>query len=108
MLFIEAHLSAPPSEVILFRDITLFSNTFLQEKVVLECDKNERDFYYKWLKNKGSWDYVEDFVRPHTETGISIRLEKGTITVDRIIYDNFNLIINKINLIYNSCDKQET
>lgn len=105
MLIIEADLSAPPSEVSLFRDITLFSSVFLQEEVVIECEKSERDFYYKWLKGKGSWDYVEDFVKPKTETGISIRLERGTITVDRIIYDNFNLIINRINLIYNSCDK---
>ena len=100
MIIIEAELSAPPSEVTLFRDITLFSNSFLRQNVVLECEKFERDFYYHWLKDRGCWDYVEDFVNPNTELGLSIRTKRGKITAESINYNNYNLILNRIRLLY--------
>lgn len=96
MVIIESTLTAPPSEVCLFRDITLFSRIFLQENVVLECEKEEIDFYYKWLKDKAAWDYVEDFIKPNTETGFSIRKKNANICVEKIIYENFNLIIQAL------------
>lgn len=93
MLIIDAELTAPPSEVTLFRDITLFSHVFLQKTTVIECKRDERDFYYKWLKNKCAWDYVEDFVTPMTEKGLTIRPERANIIVKKIEYDNLNHII---------------
>jgi len=96
MLIIDAELTAPPSEVTLFRDITLFSHVFLEKTTVIECRKDERDFYYKWLKNRCAWDYVEDFIKPNTEIGISIRKKKANICVEKINYQNFNLIIQSL------------
>lgn len=99
MVIIDSRLTAPPSEVSLFRDITLFTQTFLKENVVLECEKEERDFYYKWLKNKAAWDYVEDFIKPLSEQGrLSIRISGGNITVDRINYKNINYIIKRLGI----------
>lgn len=97
MVIIDAELTAPPSVVYLFRDITLFSTCFLKQEVLLECQKNERDYYYKWLRNNSSFDYVLDFVNPKTEYGISIRSEQATITAQKIDYENFNLILSKLN-----------
>jgi hypothetical protein len=96
LLLIDAELSAPPSEVTLFRDITLFSACFLTKDIVLECRHSEQDYYYKWLKMRGSWDYVEDIVKPRTENGLSIRAKKGNITVPRINYNNFSFIIDRL------------
>lgn len=96
MLIIDAELTAPPSEVVLFRDITLFSHVFLKKTTVIECRKDERDFYYKWLKDKCAWDYVEDFVNPLTEEGISMRPRKANIIVNKIDYNNLNHIIYMI------------
>jgi len=99
MVIIDSRLTAPPSEVYLFRDITLFTQAFLKENVVLECEKEERDFYYKWLKNKAAWDYVEDFIKPLSEQGrLSIRISGGNITVDRINYKNINYIIKRLGI----------
>ena len=98
LLIIDAELTAPPSEVTLFRDITLYSNIFLKKNVVLECKKSDRDFYYKWLREKAAWDYVEDFIQPKTEGGIAIRIESGNIVVPRINYYNFGEIINKLSI----------
>ena len=96
LLLIDAELSAPPSEVTLFRDITLFSACFLKKNVILECKHNEQDYYYKWLKNRGSWDFVKDIVSPKTEYGFSIRLKRGNITIPKITYNNFSLIISSL------------
>lgn len=98
MVIIDAELTAPPSEVVLFRDITMYSNVFLKKPVLLECRKEERDFYYKWLKNRASWDFVVDFIKPNTELGISIRKDKANIIVERISYQNFDMIINKLTI----------
>ena len=96
LLIIDAELSAPPSEVTLFRDITLFSACFLKKEIIIECQKNERDYYYKWLKNRGAWDFVNDMVRPRTEVGLSIRIEKGNIVVPRLNYNNFPIVMNRL------------
>ena len=98
MLIICSKLCAPPSEVVLFRDITLFSKTFLKKRVLIECEKLEKDFYYKWLKQKGAFDYIDDIVEPYSENGITIRTEKANILVDRINYANFSRIINGISI----------
>jgi len=97
LLIIDAELTAPPSEVSLFRDITLYSTCFLEKDVVIECPKKERDFYYKWLKDRCAWDYVLDMVRPRTELGLSLRSSKANIIVSRISYSNYQEIISKLN-----------
>lgn len=101
MVIIDAELSAPPSEVCLFRDITMYSTVFLKTSIVLECPREERDYYYKWLKNMCAWDYVEDFVKPKSELGISIRPSEANIVIDKIMYDNFHTIIASLQK-YNS------
>lgn len=96
LLLIDAELSAPPSEVALFRDITLFSACFLKKDVVLECNHGEQDYYYHWLRGQGSWDFIEDIVSPETEYGISIRVERGNITIPRINYSNFSFVMARL------------
>ena len=98
MLIISSKLTAPPSEVMLFREITLYSNIFLKKKVLLECKKCEIDFYYKWLRNKCAFDFIEDIVEPKTEVGLTIRRSKANISIDRICYGNFSEIINRLDL----------
>lgn len=99
MLVINAELTAPPSEVTLFRDITLHANTFLKQEIVIECSREERDFYYKWLKGKCALDFVEDFVKTYTVEGISLRKERGNINVNRINYSNYQKIISQLNYL---------
>ena len=96
MLIIDAELTEPPSQVYLFRDITLYSSCFLNFEVLVECEKKYRDYYYKWLKNNNAYDFVYDFIKPKTENGISIRTKRGNITVESINYNNLNEIISKI------------
>ena len=51
LLLIDALLSEPPSNITLFRDITLFARVFKEKRVLVECENEEKDLYWKWLKN---------------------------------------------------------
>ena len=66
-LLIDAKLTEPPSEISVFRDITLYS-TFLNYDVLLECEEDVKDLYWYWLRNRGAFDYVSDIVKIGLET----------------------------------------
>jgi len=95
-VLISCTLTEPPSSTTCFRDITLFTSCFLKQNVLLECEKELQDTYWKWLKRKHSWDFVKDIVPIGSEHGISIRESIGTITVPRIDYDNLSFIISRL------------
>lgn len=65
----------------------------------MECEKYEKDMYYKWLKSFGAYDFVEDIVSIDKEKGYKIGLNKGNIAIDRISEVNLNLIITKLNML---------
>ena len=64
-LVISSKLSTdPPSEGLMFRYITMEAKLNLEYTVVREAEKEAEDYYYKFLKEKGWFDFVEDFVQP--------------------------------------------
>ena len=69
-LIIDASLSEPPSEVSVFRDVTLYSNVFLNYNILIECDTDMKDLYDYWLKIRGAFDFVDDFVVYDEENGL--------------------------------------
>lgn len=98
-VIIEAYLSEPPSSIHCFRDVTLYANCIINKTVLVECEKYEKDMYYKWLKSFGAYDFVEDIVSIDKEKGYKIGLNKGNIAIDRISEVNLNLIITKLNML---------
>lgn len=98
LVIIDAKLTAPPSSVCCFRDVTLYSNCFLSSQVVVECNKGLRDLYWKWLTSEGAFDFVEDFVNPMQESGMRIS-KSGNISVDRIIEHNLNFILHRLRAV---------
>jgi hypothetical protein len=97
LLLIDSLLTEPPSEVTIFRDITLYANTFKGMRVVIEADEEARDIYFAWLKSRGAFDFVEDIVEYESERGKSIRYMysdlKSNLKVRSIGYHNFNKIL---------------
>ena len=67
ILIIESCLSEPPSEILCFRDVTLFSKLFIFDDILLECKPGTRAIYWNWLKSHGAHDFISQLV-----------LEKGT------------------------------
>ena len=92
-LIIDADLTNPPSETSVFRDITLYSKVFLKYNILLECESEHKDIYYYWLKNRGAFDFVDDFVRYEQEDGVTIRSTHGTITINYLRVEELNKII---------------
>jgi hypothetical protein len=92
-LIIDADLTNPPSEISVFRDITLYSKVFLNLDVLLECESEHTDIYYYWLKNRGAFDYIDDFVNSDQEHGITIRSSNATITLKYLRVEELNKVI---------------
>ena len=97
LTLISAELSEPPSRTTCFRDITLYSVSFLDSEVLLECAAEDKDIYWRWLKRHGAWDFISDIIEPEQEVGVSIRLpQEGSISVPRIGYYNLNTILGRL------------
>lgn len=98
-LLISGKLTRPPSSVHCFRDITLYATVFADYDVLLTCQRQNRDKHWRWLKEHGAFDYVQDIVCHGEETGISISpIPPYTHRVDRITAHDLNRIIGYLSV----------
>lgn len=95
-LIIDAELTEPPSEVPVFRDITLYSKIFLEMMVLLKCQSDMKDLYWYWLKNRGAFDFVEDIIEEGMEPGIILGSENATIKIKYLRVENLNYVIDRL------------
>jgi hypothetical protein len=75
---IDGELTAPPSSIHCFRDVTLFVKTFSEMSYILvRTEKETVDFYYKWLKNNHAYDHVDGILTMQEhEPGIVVGFNK--------------------------------
>ena len=100
ILIIESCLTEPPSEVSCFRDVTLYAKTFVFEDILLECKEGTRSMYWKWLKRFCAHDYISQLVKDtEGERGFTIKPRRGNLTTDRIICENLNEIIARLQAV---------
>ena len=100
-LIIGSKLSSdPPSEGLYFRFITMIAKEDLGCAVVIESSQENVDFYYNFLKGKGWFDYVDDFVLPEwREEGIRLDTEMNyplTIKTPYIRCENTPVLLGQI------------
>ncbi len=101
-LLIQDQLISPPTWFASFRDLTLVCRVFLKCQVLIESE--DPDPVYFWLKSRGGMDFVRDFVRPKTESGIRLvgsRVDMKpdryrTIITDRIVPGNIDELVRSI------------
>jgi len=91
----------PPTETLAIRGLCLYMNIFGREsEILLETQKRNRDLYFKWTKQTGLWDFIEEIVYPEYDIkGLRISCEKTRspyMKVDKITYDNLNDILHKL------------
>ena len=56
-----------------FRHVTMMAKTELDYDVLIESEAEQIDHYYKRLKSKGWFDFVDDFIEPrHRLEGVRI------------------------------------
>tara|TARA_B100001094_G_scaffold333097_1_gene408553 strand:+ start:2424 stop:2738 length:315 start_codon:yes stop_codon:yes gene_type:complete len=88
-LIIHGSLTIPPSQVYCFRDISLYAKCFLNSQVFVECNKNEIDEYWYWLKDNNSYDFVDGMLRTNEIHGFKVGpKERSNLKIQSI--DHFN------------------
>lgn len=106
MLIINGHLMFPPSEVSCFRDITLYAHVFVEIPVLVQVESEHVDSCYHYMKQTGSFDYVQDIVLPNQEHGVLLSdIPPLDIRARRIWAGNLNRLITELQerVKYNKC-----
>jgi hypothetical protein len=97
-LIINGDIINPPTSVTCFRELTLIAKKAAHLEVIIEC--LEKDFCWRYLKNLGAMDYVDDILNIGEEEGFRIDTEyhfSPTVFIaDRIDHYNFNQVLNAI------------
>jgi hypothetical protein len=102
-LIIRDALTTPPTWFSAFRDLTLYCHVFLRMDVLIESA--DIDPYYRWVRSRGGMDFVEEFIRPGTESGVRLDLEHNyprTLVTDRIVPENTHRLIAAIEFLRTS------
>ena len=96
-LLIRDQLTCPPTWFASYRDLTLYCAVMLKLDIVLESA--DPDLYYRWIKQRGGMDFVQDIIRPGSEAGVHLDFERNypaTIITDRIAPENVHRLIASI------------
>lgn len=100
-LRINGDLVFPPSEVMVFRDVTLFTSVFIQTDLIIEINEQYKDTCYHYLKSVGAFDYVEDIVTPGESHGVLISdMHPCNIKIRKFHAGNLNRIITALKTIF--------
>tara|TARA_Y100000593_G_scaffold49908_1_gene94061 strand:- start:20025 stop:20351 length:327 start_codon:yes stop_codon:yes gene_type:complete len=89
------------NEGLYFRFITMVAKTDLDYDILIEAENNsEIDKYYKELKARGWYDFVDDFIIPEWNI-VGVRIDTKlsyprTIKVDQITCENTLSIVGQI------------
>ena len=98
---INGDLVFPPSEIMVVRDVTLYTNVFIQTDIIIEIEKQYKDMCYKYMKSSGAFDYVEDIVTPGEESGVlTSDMHPCNIKIRKFHAGNLSRIIAALQTIF--------
>ena len=89
-------------EGLYFRYLSMIAKKELNYDVLLESDEEKIDFHYHYLKSKGWFDFVDDFILPNQEEGVRIDKELNypmTIQANYIRCENTPNLLGQIKSI---------
>jgi len=92
LLAIAAELSAPPSSPSVFRDVGLYATVFRRYEVIAVSPPDMIDFYDKWFRRYGAWDYISDLVPPEWALDADVELEGGAGSM--LTAHNLNVVLS--------------
>ena len=92
------------NEGLYFRYLTMVTSLNLGLDVLVESQKQQRDYYFNLLKKKGLYDYVMEIVTPEErEEGIRLDTDMNfplSVTAENIsVYNVMSLIIQIQSLV---------
>ena len=99
-LIVHAPLSEPPTESLCFRYVLSCAKVNCEMDILLECEGNTRDLYWKFLSPRGMFDFISDITYPFEEKGLRLdtkrRASHATIVAKYIRLENQIQIIKDI------------
>lgn len=94
-LIISCELTAPPSEIGAFRNLTHYATVFKKMDCLVESDPDTVDFYYHWLKQNYAYDFVKQFVNKREVTGIRLNYDR----IKRLTFNNLGEMIFIVSMV---------
>lgn len=98
-LVVHAPLSEPPTESLPFRYVISCASRNCGMDVLLECETEARDLYWRFLKEQGMFDFVNDIVSPFEERGLRLDVEKRGLEASVIV--NYIRFENQVSIVEN-------
>jgi len=86
---INAGLSETPTEILVFRDLTMDLTYDLEFDILIEVCQETKDSYYFYLKNAGLLDFIKEIVNEFEESG-GIHIDYAARRPDTIVTDRIN------------------
>lgn len=106
-LIVAAQLCEPPSDFLMFRFLTQTAKVNFSSNVLVESPKEMIDIYFKYLRSKGLYDYIDEILPAFTkESGIRIDTEPNfpkTVVVKAVRFENIHNILGQIKLLSKIC-----
>lgn len=102
-LIVVADIVNPPTETLPFRDVTGTAKINFLMDVLLESEQDLKDIYWKFMRPRGMFDYIDDIVTPRErEEGLRIDAKKNhpkTMIAKSITINNERLLISKLSVL---------
>jgi len=102
-LIITSEVVKPPIDVLSVRFLTMVCQEDLNLSVLVEVLNEDKDFYYRYMKDTGLMDFVEDLIPPeYREEGIridSFHNYPKTIIVKRIDLENVVGVLGQVKFL---------
>lgn len=100
-LIIAASLVNPPTESLAFYFLTMTTKSQMKFSNLLEVEKEFKDIYYHFIKDKRIHDYISEIITPEEDQmGIRLDLDYNfplTVKTDRICFTNVQNILGQLN-----------
>ncbi len=101
-LIVVADIVNPPTEALPFRDVTGMAKFDFLMDVLLESEQDLKDIYWKFMRPRGMFDYIDDIVTPREkEKGLRLDVERNhpkTMVAKSVTVYNERLLISKLSV----------
>ena len=88
------------NEGLYFRYISMIAKMDLNYDILIEAEREDIDYYFKLLKSRGWFDFVDDFIEPrHRLEGVRIDIDYNyplTIKTPQIRCENVLSILGQL------------
>ena len=68
----------------------------MHANVLVECHPQMKDIYYKWLKQYGAYDFIDEIVRKNEEGGFTIGPARANFLINQLDSNSISRVIGRL------------